>query len=91
MSKLIIRHFHENVYHQGRRVTSAAVRTAGFWIIGEQRIMPKIIGTSVTCGRLRSPSLTQHTADLLAERAKTPPSFTYVGCDVFGPWSVQNR
>ena len=30
VSQLIIRHFHEKVYHQGREMTRGAVREAGF-------------------------------------------------------------
>lgn len=34
VSKLIIRHFHEKVHHQGRQITSRAVREAGYWVLG---------------------------------------------------------
>ncbi|XP_068756139.1 uncharacterized protein [Montipora capricornis] len=30
-------------------------------------------------------------ADLPSDRTETPPPFTNVGCDVFGPWNIQTR
>lgn len=33
----------------------------------------------------------QHMADLPPERLQTSPPFTYVGLDIFGPWSVTAR
>ena len=71
LSRLVIHHFHEKVYHQGRRITSGAVRTAGFWTVGEHGLVSKVINLCVTCQRLRSPSLTQHMSALPAERAET--------------------
>ena len=33
----------------------------------------------------------QKMADLPSDRLEEPPPFTYVGLDVFGPWSVTTR
>ena len=33
ISELIVRHYHERVYHQGRSITRGAVRQAGYWIV----------------------------------------------------------
>lgn len=34
LSRLLVRHFHERVCHQGRGMTLNAIRSNGFWIIG---------------------------------------------------------
>nr|XP_054591067.1 uncharacterized protein LOC129154842 [Nothobranchius furzeri] len=43
------------------------------------------------CRRLRGRLEEQRMADLPPERLKVCPPFTYVGLDVFGPWSVVTR
>ena len=40
------------------------------------------------CKKLRGQTLTQHMADLPADRTETHPPFTNVGMDVFGPWHI---
>ena len=64
LSELIIQHFHDKVHHQGRKVTSGAVREAGYWVIGAHRVILKFTEPCVTCKRLRGPTLTQHMANL---------------------------
>ena len=85
LSQLIVRHHHERVHHQGRQITHGAVRTAGFWITGGHGVVSKVVSSCVTCKKLRGTSLKQHMADLPSDRTETPPPFTNVGCDVFGP------
>ena len=91
LSQLIVRHHHERVHHQGRQITHGAVRNAGFWILGGHGVVSKVISSCVTCRKLRGASLTQHMADLPTDRTETPPPFTNVGLDVFGPWIIQTR
>ena len=91
LSHLIVRHQHGKVHHQGRQITHGAVRAAGFWIVGRHGVVSKVISSCVTCKKLRGASLTQHMADLPSDRTETPPPFTNVGCDVFGPWNIQTR
>ena len=91
LSHLVVRHQHEKVHHQGRQITHGAVRTAGYWIVGGHGVVSRAIRSCVTCKRLRGASLTQHMADLPSDRTETPPPFTNVGCDVFGPWMIQTR
>ena len=91
LSQLIVRHHHERVHHQGRQITHGAVRNAGFWILGGHGVVSKVISSCVTCKKLRGASLTQHMADLPTDRTETPPPFTNVGLDVFGPWIIQTR
>ena len=91
LSHLIVHHHHGKVHHQGRQITHGAVRDAGFWILGAHGVVSKVVSSCVTCKKLRGASLTQHMADLLSDRTETPPPFTNVGCDVFGPWTIQTR
>ncbi|XP_033112755.1 uncharacterized protein LOC117113514 [Anneissia japonica] len=33
IATLLVRHFHHNIYHQGRQFTEGAVREAGYWVV----------------------------------------------------------
>lgn len=77
--------------HQGRHLTEGAVRSAGFWIIGGKRLVASLIYNCVVCMRLRGKCLVPKMSDLLMDRAKQAFPFTFVGIDVFGPWSVVVR
>ena len=91
VSTLLVRHFHERVHHQGRHYTEGAIRAGGFWIVGGKRLVSSILQKCVTCKRLRGKMEQQKMADLPPERLSTAPPFTFVGLDVFGPWSVFAR
>ena len=91
LSELVIRHFHHKVHHQGRQITSGAVREGGYWVIGAHRMISRLIESCVTCKRLRGPTLTQHMANLPTDRLEACPPFTNVGLDVFGPWEITTR
>ena len=67
------------------------MRQAGLWIVGAKRLIAKIISQCVTCRKLRGKIMTQHMADLPRDRLDTPPPFTNVGFDVFGPWQICTR
>ncbi|XP_070402814.1 uncharacterized protein [Nothobranchius furzeri] len=91
ISLLLVRHHHEQVRHQGRHLTEGAVRAAGLWILGGKRLINSVLHKCVMCRRLRGRLEEQRMADLPPERLKVCPPFTYVGLDVFGPWSVVTR
>ena len=91
VARLLIRHYHDQVQHQGRHFTEGAVRAAGFWILGGKRVVNSVIYHCVTCRKLRGKQQEQIMADLPADRLSTDPPFSYVGLDVFGPWSVTAR
>ena len=57
LSELVIRHFHDKVHHQGRQITSGAVREGGYWLIGAHRMISRLRESCVTCKRLRGPTL----------------------------------
>lgn len=90
-SLLLIRHHHEQVKHQGRHLTEGAIRAAGLWILGAKSLINSVLHKCITCRKLRGKFEEQHMADLPSERLKICPPFTYVGLDVFGPWSVTTR
>ena len=91
VSKLIARHYHEEVHHQGRQITHGAIRNAGYWLTGGHSTVAKLIGTCVVCRKLRGKMMEQRMADLPPDRAEPAPPFTNVGFDVFGPWTIQTR
>ncbi|XP_071950736.1 uncharacterized protein [Antedon mediterranea] len=91
VTTLIIRHYHQQVQHQGRHLTHGRIRSEGFWIIGGKRSISKEIGKCVVCKKQRGKQETQKMADLPKERLTSAPPFTYVGLDVFGPWMVRTR
>uniref|UniRef100_G3NZ93 DUF5641 domain-containing protein n=1 Tax=Gasterosteus aculeatus TaxID=69293 RepID=G3NZ93_GASAC len=53
VATLLIKHHHEQIYHQGR------LFTAGFWIVGGKRKVSNIIHQCITCRRLRAPLTNQ--------------------------------
>lgn len=91
ISLLFVRHHHAQVRHQGRHLTEGAVRAAGLWLMGGKRLINSVLHKCVTCRRLRGKMQEQRMADLPPERLATCPPFTYVGLDVFGPWSITTR
>lgn len=88
ISLLLVRHYHEQVKHQGRYMTEGAVRAAGLWILSGRRLINSVLHKCITCRKLRGKLEEQYMADLPPERLKTCPPFTYVGLDVFGPWFI---
>ncbi len=91
VSLLLTRHHHEQVKHQGRHLTEGAIRSKGLWILGGKTLVNSVLHKCVTCRKLRGKLEEQRMADLPPERLKTCPPFTYVGLDVFGPWTVTTR
>ncbi|XP_072321671.1 uncharacterized protein [Eucyclogobius newberryi] len=88
---LLIRHYHEQVAHQGRHFSEGAVRSAGIWLIGSKRLVSSVIHKCVTCKKLRGKQETQQMSQLPSDRLTPEPPFTHVGLDVFGPWTVTSR
>ncbi|XP_034547118.1 uncharacterized protein LOC117818374 isoform X1 [Notolabrus celidotus] len=91
IATLLVRHYHEQVAHQGRHLTEGALRSAGLWLIGGKRLVSNIIHKCVICKRLRGKVEEQQMASLPADRVSPGPPFTSVGVDVFGPWTVSSR
>ncbi|XP_078364035.1 uncharacterized protein LOC144648306 [Oculina patagonica] len=76
VSKLLLRHYHEEVHHQGRQITHGALRNAGYWLVGGHGAVASLIGSCVTCRKLRGSMLEQRMADLPPDRAEPGPPFT---------------
>ncbi|XP_048729761.2 uncharacterized protein LOC125647112 [Ostrea edulis] len=91
VATLLVRFFHNKVFHQGRTITEGAVRSHGFWILGGKRLISSIIYACVVCRKLRRKPQEQKMADLLVDRLTPGPPFSSVGLDVFGPWPVLTR
>lgn len=91
ISLLLVRHFHKQTKHQGRHFTSGAVRSAGYWIIGEKRLVSSVLQKCVVCRKLRGNNQQQKMADLPEDRIIPGPPFTNVGIDTFGPWTILTR
>ena len=85
VAKLLVRHFHGLVQHQGRQFTEGAIRDSGYWLTGGKRLITSIIFNCVTCKRLRGKFQVQKMSDLPQDRVTQAAPFTYVGVDVFGP------
>lgn len=88
---LLVRHYHENVQHQGRHFTEGAIRAGGWWIVGAKRRISSEIQRCIKCRSLRGSMEVQQMAELPHERLQSDPPFSYVGLDVFGPWEVTAR
>ena len=91
VTDLVIKHFHQQCSHQGRHITLGTLRNEGYWVLGGQRQISKVIRDCVTCKRLRGKRQDQIMADLPEERVTEAPPFTFVGVDVFGPFEVNSR
>jgi hypothetical protein len=91
VATLLIRHFHEKTFHQGRKITEGEIRSNGFWIIGAKRLISTLIRTCVLCRKLRGKVEVQKMADLPEDRLTPGPPFSAVGVDTFGPWNVTTR
>ncbi|XP_061179398.1 uncharacterized protein LOC133188024 [Saccostrea echinata] len=91
VATLLIRHFHDSVFHQGRRITEGKIRSSGFWIIGAKRLIASEIHWCITCRRLRGSFCNQKMANLPVDRLTPGPPFTFVGVDTFGPWDDTAR
>ncbi len=73
IATLIVRHYHEDVFHQGRHFTEGAVRSAGVWIVGGKRLVSSVIYNCVTCKKLRGRLMEQKMAPLPADRLASEP------------------
>ena len=91
ISVLLIRHFHNQVGHQGRNFTLGALREAGFWITGSQQLIRSEINKCITCRLQRGKPQNQLMGRLPLERIEPGPPFTNVGMDCFGPFVVRDR
>lgn len=88
LTTIIIRHHHESVRHQGRKITHGAVRSAGFYINKESSAIKSYLKNCINCQKLHGNTLGQIMSDLPSDRLQCSPPFTHCGMDVFGPHIV---
>lgn len=88
LTKLLIDYYHQKTHHQGRVITQAALRTAGYFIHKGSSTLKNFLKQCVTCQKLRGPRLEQIMSDLPPDRLECTPPFTHCGMDVFGPYLV---
>ena len=88
LSRLLISHYHFYKYHQGRSITMAAIRTAGFYILRCRTLVDRFIRNCIICRRLRCHPRVPIMANLPATRLEETPPFTYIGLDLIGPFNV---
>lgn len=89
VTELVIRHFHDKVFHQGRGMTVNEIRNNGFWIIGCSSTVSSLIMKCVICRRLRSALRDQKMSCLPSDRLEPSPPFTYSAVDFFGPFYIK--
>ena len=89
ISLALIRHYHQQVAHQGRGTTLNALRANGFWVIGATKSVASTISKCVTCRRLRSAPSEQKMGDLPEDRVSPGPPFMNSGVDFFGPFLIK--
>ena len=90
LTPLIVRHYHEKTRHQGRLLSMAALREAGYFVQKGTQLMKTLIKDCVTCRKLRGRCSGQQMSDLPPDRLEMCPPFTNTGIDVFGPFSVMD-
>ncbi|XP_056603346.1 uncharacterized protein LOC130420207 isoform X2 [Triplophysa dalaica] len=86
VSRLLIKHYHEKVKHQGRGMTINELRSGGIWIMGCSSEVSSLIFKCIKCRKYRKCNQEQKMADLPPERMEATPPFTYSGMDCFGPF-----
>ena len=91
ISILLIDYYHNRTKHQGRCITSAAIRFAGYFIQQGSHVIRQFIKDCLTCKRIRGKCESQLMAPLPKERLTAEPPFTNTGLDVFGHWQVLER
>ena len=91
VTTLLLNDCHNQVRHQGRGMTINEVRGRGFWVVGLNRAVKRLIFHCVICRHLRGKPQCQKMADLPAERVERSPPFSYCGVDFFGPFLVKEK
>ena len=88
LTQAIIELEHTRTRHQGRTVTAAAIRRAGFHILHCTAVIKKFLAACVLCQKLRGKLLTQQMADLPRKRLEDIAPYENAGVDCFGPFYV---
>ena len=75
----LIGYLHNQIHHQGRKITASHIREQGFEPVGGRKRICRLISACISCRILRAPLMKQKMADLPETRLhQTPPSTTVV-------------
>ena len=88
LTHAIIEREHVRTRHQGRTVTAAAIRQAGFHVLHSTIVIKRFLASCVLCQKLRGKFLTQQMADLPRKRLQEIAPFENSGVDCFGPFLI---
>ena len=86
----LIGYIHAKTDHQVRKISSSAIREAGFWPVGGRCRIDRLVSTCVPCRTLRAPTMNQKMADLPEQRLYKTPPFYHCGIDVFGHFNIRH-
>ena len=89
VTNLLVKWYHQSVGHGGRGYTLNRIRSSGYWIVKANSVVQSFIARCVRCQYLHGKIAEQKMADLTEDRISTEPPFTYVGLDMFGPFTVK--
>ncbi|XP_066596264.1 uncharacterized protein [Prorops nasuta] len=90
VTDLIIRNFHENLYHAGVQTTLYSIRQR-FWIPDGKNQVRKIIRNCVRCRRFNAKTINYKMADLPMSRVEVSTPFYHTGIDFFGPMFIKEK
>nr|XP_054758645.1 uncharacterized protein LOC129264731 [Lytechinus pictus] len=91
ITRAIIRHFHEDIKHQGRGMTQNHLRANGFWIVNGFKVVAEVLRKCVSCRRLRRPQEEQKMANLPRDRVEPSGSFHECGYGLFRSFLCKER
>ena len=89
VTRLVIRHYHEKVQHQGRGITMNELRASGYWIVVASVAVASAISKCVTCRKLRDTVQEQRMAELPEDRVDPAPPVANCAVDYFGPFIIK--
>ena len=88
-TNVLVTWYHQSVGHRGRGYTLNRIRSSGYWIVKANPVVRSFIARCVRCRYLHGKIAEQKMAVLTEDRISTEPPFTYVGLDMFGPFTVK--
>ena len=90
VTNLVLSSCHEDAQHQGRLITSAAIRQSGYHIVNSGRVISSFIKDCFICKRFRGKLQSQQMSQLPSDRIDRIAPFEKCGMDVFGPYHLCN-
>ena len=75
--------------NSGSGITLLELRSRGYWVINGNSAVRRLISKCVICKKSRGNTCQQKMSDLPVEQLTVTLPFTYVGLDLFGPFTVK--